>query len=275
MHRHDRPFQQQQGTSNTEAPTSAGMHHAPRPSTSQQGMGLNQVQPRQQGPSGSAISQADPRLPYQPNGGRLPGPYADPQGQQGQGGLGSQPSPSQQITAQAARHEPQRINQAQNQAAGNGGLPPSLLQFGSMQHVPNLPKSECSQPTPNPLQFGIPAGMLTGAGGDQRGQPASTQGQQGEFCLCRRLQHHSALRHVANSHADGLSIHLTLVCMLLLLTTPTLSPVVMVCALLKVPCPGPDQCLWPVRKQSCSVSILHAFARWAKGPRAECTAGQA
>lgn len=180
--RHDRSFQQQQqqhGLSSADTLVSASMHHGPRPFASQQGMGPNQMQPRPQVPPGSGLSQADPRLSHQQNAGRMQTPFSDQRPQPQHGGLGPQPSPSQQITAQAARIEPQGVNQAQHQAMGSNALPPNLLQFGSMQHVPNLPKNDNGQSTPNPLQFGIPAGMMLGARPDHRGQPMRGLGQQG------------------------------------------------------------------------------------------------
>ena len=181
--RQDRPFQQQQqpGVSRADALVPAGTHHAPRPFASQQGMGPKQMQPRQQGPPGSGLSQADPRFSYQQDAGRMQMPFSEQQLQPQHGGLGPQPSPSQQITAQAARHEPQGVNETQHQAMGSNALPPNLLQFGSMQHVPNLPKNEGGQSTPNPLQFGIPSGMMLGARTDQRGQPMRGLGQPGSM----------------------------------------------------------------------------------------------
>ena len=170
---HQQQHQQQQGVSSIDALASAGIHHGPSRSSSQQSLN----QPRPQAPSGAALSQADPRLPY-PQGGprpQMPFPEAGPRLQHG--AMGAHPTPSQQITAQAARHEPQRGQQ--NQAAGTGGLPSSMMQFGSMQHVPNQPKGEGGQLVPNPLQFGIPAGMLPGAGLDGRAPSASGQGQAG------------------------------------------------------------------------------------------------
>lgn len=177
--RHDRlPSQQQQGASSIDALTSAGIHHGPKSSSSQQS--LNQKQPRPQGASEAALSQADPRLPYLQGGGprpQMPMPEPRPHPQNELGGMGPHPTPSQQITAQAARHEPQRVQQ--NQAAGDDGVPSSALQFGSMLHVPGQTKDDGSQPMPNPLQFGIPAGMLPGAGLEGRAQPAPGGGQPG------------------------------------------------------------------------------------------------
>ena len=176
--RHDRSFHQQQhqqpqNASSIDALASAGIHHGPHRSSSQQSLN----QPRPQGPSGAALSQADPRLPYPQVGPRPQMPFPEARPHLQHGGVGPHPTPSQQITAQAARHEPQRAQQ--NQAAGNGGLPSNMMQFGSMQHVPNQPKNEGGQPMPNPLQFGIPAGMLPGAGLDGRAQTASAPGQPG------------------------------------------------------------------------------------------------
>lgn len=168
--RHDRSFpphqqQQQQGVSSIDALASAGIHHGPNRSSSQQSLN----QPCPQGPPGAALSQADPRLPY-PQGGpqpQMPFPQHD--------GVGPHPTPSQQITAQAARHDPQRTHQ--NQAASSSGLPAAMMQFGSMQHVPNQAKGEGGGQVMNPLQFGIPAGMLPGAGPEGRASSASGQGQ--------------------------------------------------------------------------------------------------
>ena len=175
--RHDRSFhqqhQQQQGVSSIDALASAGIHHGPNRSSSQQSLN----QPRPQGPSEPALSQADPRLPYPQGGPRPQMPFSDARLHLQHGGMGPHPTPSQQITAQAARHEPQRAHP--NQAAGNGGLPSNMMQFGSMQPVPSQPKSEGGQPMLNPLQFGIPAGMLPGAGLDGRAASASGQGQPG------------------------------------------------------------------------------------------------
>lgn len=173
--RHDRSFQQQQqhGVSSIDALASAGIHHGPNRSSSQQSLN----QPRSQGPPGAALSQADPRLPY-PQGGpqpQMPFPEARPHPQHE--GAGPHPTPSQQITAQAARHDPQRAHQ--NQAASSSGLPSAIMQFGSMQHVPNQAKGEGGQVMLNPLQFGIPAGMLPGTGLDGQGPSASGQGQPG------------------------------------------------------------------------------------------------
>ena len=175
--RHDRSFhqqhQQQQGVSSIDALASAGIHHGPNRSSSQQSLN----QPRLQGPPEPALSQADPRLPYPQGGPRPQMPFPDTRVHPQHGGMGPHPTPSQQITAQAARHEPQRVHQ--NQAAGNGGPPSNMMQFGSMQPVPSQPKNEGGQPMPNPLQFGIPAGMLPGAGLDGRAASASGQGQPG------------------------------------------------------------------------------------------------
>lgn len=178
--RHDRSFhqqqpQQQQGVSSLDAHASAGTHPGPSRSSSQQSLN----QPRPQGPSGAAVSQADPRLPYPQGGSRpqMPFPESRPHAQHEV--TGPHPTPSQQISAQAARHEPQRA--PQSQAAGNGGLPSNMMQFGSMQHVPSQPKSEGAQVMPNPLQFGIPAGMLPGSGLDGRAPSASGQGQPGHL----------------------------------------------------------------------------------------------
>lgn len=172
--RHDRSFHQQQqtqhGVSSIDALASAGIHHGPNRSSSQQSLN----QPRPQGLPGAALSQADPRLPY-PQGGpqpQMPLPEGPPHPQHE--GVGPHPTPSQQITAQAARHDPQRTHQSQ--AASSSGLPSAVMQFGSMQHVP---KSDGGQVMPNPLQFGIPAGMLPGAGLDGRAPSASGHGQPG------------------------------------------------------------------------------------------------
>lgn len=179
--RHDRPPQQQQGASSIDALASVGSHHSLKSSSSQQS--LNQAQQRPQGGPGpgAALSQADPRLPYPQGGGgprpQVPGPEPRPLPQSELGGMGPHPTPSQQITAQAARHEPQRVQQ--NPAVGNGPQPSSTMQFGSMLHVPSQARSDGSQSTPNPLQFGIPAGMLPGAGAEGRAQPVPGQGQLG------------------------------------------------------------------------------------------------
>ena len=172
--------QQQQSLSSIDALASAGIHHGLKPSSSQQS--LNQAQPRPQGLPGAALSQADPRLRYPQGGPRPQVPFPEPRPHPQHGGIGPHPTPSQQITAQAARHDPQRAHP--NQAVGNGALPPNMLQFGSMQHVPSQPKvSEGGQPMPNPLQFGIPAGMLSGAGLEGRAQAAPGQGQPGHTLL--------------------------------------------------------------------------------------------
>ncbi|KAL3135108.1 hypothetical protein ABBQ32_008051 [Trebouxia sp. C0010 RCD-2024] len=178
--RHDKPPQQQQGVSSIDALASVGSHHSLKLSSSQQS--LNQAQQRPQGGSGAAaLSQADPSLPYPQGGGgprpQMPVPEPRPLPQNELGGMGPHPTPSQQITAQAARHEPQRVQQ--NQAVGNGTQPSNTMQFGSMLHVPSQAKMDGSQSTPNPLQFGIPAGMLPGAGAEGRAQPVPAQGPPG------------------------------------------------------------------------------------------------
>ncbi len=186
--------QQQQPVSALEALATAGIHHPPpRASLSQE---FGRGQPRPQGVT------SDPRLPQQgphPQGGQgRPGqqlPFPDPRSHAQQhsahaAGPGPMPgpTPSQQITAQAARLDPHRANQVQpqrGQGNGPGPLPPPMLQFGSVQHVPDMstPLGEGSQSAANPLHFGIPAGMLPGAkletGGQGGDQAMAMQAQTG------------------------------------------------------------------------------------------------
>lgn len=177
------PQQQQQPVSALEALATAGIHHPPPPAGSQDSSRAKFAPPNatpgaapeqrasQQGYSQSSQARAGPQLPSSDPKPHLqhPGPHP--------AGLG--PSPSQQITAQAARLDPHRAPvQQQGSGHGNGPLPQPMLQFGSVQHVPN------NQSVLNPLHFGIPAGMLPGAKLDSAGQssgaqPGTPQAQQG------------------------------------------------------------------------------------------------
>ncbi|DBB18411.1 TPA: hypothetical protein ACH3X3_000061 [Trebouxia sp. C0006] len=168
-----RPQQQQPPVSPLEALATAGIHHpASRAAAGTQDPARARFNP-QGAPPGAA---ADPRLSqqgYQQQGSQgrtgpqLPFPDPRPHVQHpGAHSPGPGPTPSQQITAQAARLDPHRANHQHQQGAGNGPgpLPQPMLQFGSVQHVPN------NQSVPNPLLFGIPAGMLPGAKLDSAGQ---------------------------------------------------------------------------------------------------------
>ena len=189
--------QQQQPVSALQALATAGIHHPPpRASASSQELGRGQSHP--QGPT------LDPRLSHQHHhqpqqGGQsraqhLPFPDSRPHAPHQVGNItGPGPTPSQQITAQAARHTPQHANHQQQQGAvnglgphGPGPLPPPMLQFGSVQPVPNVPpRNDADQAGMNPLHFGIPAGMLpgakldTGAAGRGGNQPMLNQASQG------------------------------------------------------------------------------------------------
>ena len=179
-----RPQLQQPPVSPLEALATAGIHHP----TSRAAAGPQEPAGAQfpGAPPGAA---ADPRLSqqgYQQQGSQgrtgpqLPFPDPRPHVQHpGAHPPGPGPTPSQQITAQAARLDPHRAQQQQQQGAGNGPspLPQPMLQFGSVQHVPN------NQSMPNPLHFGIPAGMLPGAKLEPAGQAGNernaSQAQQG------------------------------------------------------------------------------------------------
>jgi len=209
-----RPQQQQPPVSPLEALATAGIHHpASRAAAGTQDPARARFNP-QGAPPGAA---ADPRLSqqgYQQQGSQgrtgpqLPFPDPRPHVQHpGAHSPGPGPTPSQQITAQAARLDPHRANHQHQQGAGNGPgpLPQPMLQFGSVQHVPN------NQSVPNPLHFGIPAGMLPGAKLDSAGQAGNeataSQAQHGIIYQAQTAMQQACF-YLLPAHDCSLHIHM-------------------------------------------------------------------
>ncbi|KAL0021200.1 hypothetical protein WJX77_011829 [Trebouxia sp. C0004] len=185
--------QPQPPVSPLEALATAGIHHpASRAAAGPQEPARARFHP-QGAPPGTAADPRPSQQGYQQQGGQgrtgsqLPFPDPSPHVQHpGAHPPGPGPTPSQQITAQAARLDPHLANHQQQQGAGNGPgpLPQPILQFGSVQHVPN------NQSVANPLHFGIPAGMLPGAKLDSASQAGNEAAA-------------SQAQHGAASRADG------------------------------------------------------------------------
>ena len=209
-----RPQLQQPPVSPLEALATAGIHHpASRAAAGTQDPARARFNP-QGAPPGAA---ADPRLSqqgYQQQGSQgrtgpqLPFPDPRPHVQHpGAHSPGPGPTPSQQITAQAARLDPHRANHQHQQGAGNGPgpLPQPMLQFGSVQHVPN------NQSVPNPLLFGIPAGMLPGAKLDSAGQAGNeataSQAQHGIIYQAQTAMQQACF-YLLPAHDCSLHIHM-------------------------------------------------------------------